>query len=35
MSTKSSNHLVNHAAREAMAKFKMEAASDVGITQTY
>ena len=35
MSTKNSNHLVNPAAREAMDNFKMEAASDVGITQTY
>ena len=31
MSTKSSNHLVNPAAREAMDKFKMEAASEVGV----
>lgn len=28
MSTNTSNHLVNPAAREAMDKFKMEAASD-------
>lgn len=31
MSTNSSNHLVNPAAREAMDKFKMEAASEVGV----
>lgn len=31
MSTKSSNNLVNPAAREAMDKFKMEAASEVGV----
>ena len=31
MSTNSSNHLVNPAAREAMDKFKMEAASQVGV----
>ena len=31
MSTKNSNHLVNPAAREAMDKFKMEAASEVGV----
>ena len=32
MSTNSSNHLVNPAAREAMDKFKMEAASDPAVT---
>ena len=31
MSTNSSNHLVNPAAREAMDKFKMEAANEVGV----
>ena len=31
MSTNSSNHLVNPAAREAMDKFKMEAAGEVGV----
>ena len=31
MSTKNSNHLVNPSAREAMDKFKMEAASEVGV----
>ena len=31
MSTNNSNHLVNPVAREAMDKFKMEAASDVGV----
>ena len=31
MSTNSSNHLVNPAARDAMEKFKMEAASEVGV----
>ena len=31
MSTNTSNHLVNPAAREAMDKFKMEAASEVGV----
>lgn len=31
MSTKSSNNLVNPAAREAMDKFKMEAASDFSV----
>ena len=31
MSTNTSNHLVNPAAREAMDKFKMEAASAVGV----
>ncbi len=31
MSTNSSNHLVNPAAHEAMDKFKMEAASQVGV----
>lgn len=31
MSYNSSNHLVNPAARDAMEKFKMEAASEVGI----
>ncbi len=31
MSSKSSNNLVNPAAREAMDKFKMEAASEVGV----
>ena len=31
MSTSSSNQLVNPSAREAMDKFKMEAASEVGV----
>ena len=31
MSNNSSNRLVNPAAREAMDKFKMEAASEVGV----
>ena len=31
MSNRTSNHLVNPAAREAMDKFKMEAASEVGV----
>ena len=31
MSSKNSNHLVNPTAREAMDKFKMEAASQVGV----
>ena len=31
MSTNKSNHLVNPAAREAMDKFKMEAAAEVGV----
>lgn len=31
MSTNSSNHLVNPTARDAMEKFKMEAASEVGV----
>lgn len=31
MSYNSSNHLVNPAARDAMEKFKMEAASEVGV----
>ena len=31
MSNNTSNHLVNPAAREAMDKFKMEAASEVGV----
>ena len=31
MSTNTSNHLVNPTAREAMDKFKMEAASEVGV----
>ena len=31
MSTNTSNHLVNPAAREAMDKFKMEAASEEGV----
>ena len=31
MSTNSSNRLVNPSAREAMDKFKMEAASEVGV----
>ena len=31
MSRNSSNNLVNPAAREAMDKFKMEAASEVGV----
>ena len=34
MSTNSSNHLVNPAAREAMDKFKMEAASDQDVRFT-
>lgn len=34
MSTNSSNHLVNPAAREAMDKFKMEAANEVGVNLT-
>ena len=32
MSTNKSNNLVNPAAREAMDKFKMEAASEVGVS---
>ena len=32
MSSKSSNKLVNPQAREAMDRFKMEAASQVGVT---
>ena len=32
MSSNTSNHLVNPAAREAMDKFKMEAAGEVGVT---
>ena len=32
MSNNSSNHLVNPAAREAMDKFKMEAAADPAVT---
>ena len=35
MSNNSSNRLVNPAAREAMDKFKMEAASEVGVFLTY
>ena len=35
MSNNSSNRLVNPAAREAMDKFKMEAASDLGVLSTY
>ena len=31
MSTNTSNHLVNPAAREAMDKFKMEAAADPAV----
>ena len=31
MSTRNSNHLVNPASREAMDKFKMEAANEVGV----
>ena len=31
MSSNTSNHLVNPAAREAMDKFKMEAAAEVGV----
>ena len=31
MSTNTSNHLVNPAARDAMDKFKMEAATEVGV----
>ena len=31
MSTNTTNHLVNPAARDAMDKFKMEAASEVGV----
>ena len=31
MSNNNSNHLVNPSAREAMDKFKMEAASEVGV----
>ena len=31
MSTNTTNHLVNAAARDAMDKFKMEAASEVGV----
>ena len=34
MSTNTSNHLVNPAAREAMDKFKMEAAAEVGVNLT-
>ncbi len=33
MSTNTSNHLVNPAAREAMDKFKMEAAAEVGVPE--
>ena len=32
MSTNTTNHLVNPAARDAMDKFKMEAASEVGVS---
>ena len=32
MSNRNSNHLVNPSAREAMDKFKMEAASEVGVS---
>ena len=35
MSTNSSNRLVNPSAREAMDKFKMEAASEVGVPRRY
>ena len=35
MSNNSSNRLVNPAAREAMDKFKMEAASELGVLLTY
>ena len=31
MATSNSNNLVNHNAREAMNRFKMEAASEVGV----
>ena len=31
MSTNNTNHLVNPAARDAMDKFKMEAAAEVGV----
>ena len=31
MSTSNNNHMVNPSAREAMDKFKMEAASEVGV----
>ncbi len=34
MSNNSSNQLVNPSAREAMDKFKMEAASDLGVSET-
>ena len=34
MSTNKSNHLVNPQAREAMDRFKMEAASQVGVNLT-
>lgn len=35
MSNNKSNHLVNPAAREAMDKFKMEAAADVDVPEPY
>jgi len=35
MSYNSSNQLVNPSAREAMDKFKMEAASELGVFITY
>ena len=35
MSNNKSNHLVNPAPREAMDKFKMEAAADVDVPQPY
>ena len=35
MSNNSSNRLVNPAAREAMDKFKMEAASEVDVPSSY
>ena len=34
MSSRNSNHLVNPNAREAMDKFKMEAASEVDVSQS-
>ena len=35
MATSKSNNLVNPNAREAMNRFKMEAASEVGVVATY
>lgn len=35
MATSNSNNLVNPNAREAMNRFKMEAASEVGVVATY